>query len=407
MIRTPRSLSDSSSFRFVLMVVLTGGFLALALDQGVHDCSVSDRFCCLSLVSPVVVFLSVRPLRNLLYPFLLTAILLPVQTMVLRWPVKTAAVSALFGLSTSFALGIIWLRSSGDQRSLLRYAFLPPLLLIVLGYAASPLLGITGMLHAKTFDLFLYAFDASLRVQMSFDVGRLVLSSRALTWVTLASYYALPLVLMLAYAKQLVRCREMALTAFLAFMVAGPVGTIFYNLLPACGPLYLVGAEFPFHPLSTQHIRDLVIQPVLVAGARNAFPSLHMAWALLAWWYSEGLSRTLRSVFFTFLGLTVVATLGLGEHYFIDLVAALPFALMIEAGCTLQMSWKNRLRGKAFASGLVLTLAWVAFLRFALRVVWVSPLIPWSLIALTIALCLRIRVQLRTGLLEASGPTPS
>jgi hypothetical protein len=41
---------------------------------------------------------------------------------------------------------------------------------------------------------------------------------------------------------------------------------------------------------------------------------------------------------------TVLATLGLGGHYFIDLVAAFPFGLMIHAGCALHLPCLDRLQ---------------------------------------------------------------
>jgi hypothetical protein len=56
-----------------------------------------------------------------------------------------------------------------------------------------------------------------------------------------------------------------------------------------------------------------------------------MAWVLLVWWYSRALSWWERSIAFFFLFFTVLATLGTGEHYLIDLVVAFPFAVFVEA----------------------------------------------------------------------------
>ncbi len=57
-------------------------------------------------------------------------------------------------------------------------------------------------------------------------------------------------------------------------------------------------------------------------SVRDCMPSLHLAWALLLWIYS---GRWLRIPMLIFAVLTAAATVGLGEHYAIDLVAALPF----------------------------------------------------------------------------------
>src|ERR1017187_4781422 len=99
---------------------------------------------------------------------------------------------------------------------------------------------------------------------------------------------------MFVYSKQLLRERSFALTAFLAFLITGPLGVVFYNLVPACGPIYLLGSSFPFDPLSLQRLRQLPLIPGAVSGARNAFPSLHMCWAFLVYWYSDGLSLRAR-----------------------------------------------------------------------------------------------------------------
>jgi hypothetical protein len=274
------------------------------------------------------------------------------------------------------------------------------LLFVLLGYESSALLEVAGRLHPATFDLFLYNFDASLGVQPSFGAGQLVLRFYWLTRIALIFYFALPIPLMMIYAKQLVRRRSVAMAAFLGFCVVGPAGVIFYNLLPACGPIYLLGSKFPFEPLSSQQVKEMLIHPVLVSGVRNAFPSLHVAWALLASWYAMGLSNWTKVFVLLFLAVTVVATLGLGEHYFIDLVAALPFALMIQAGCAFQISWLDRRRCVPFLGGLLLILGWIALLRFGLSIMWISPLIPWMLIACTIILSLVLQSRLDGLFLE-------
>jgi hypothetical protein len=52
----------------------------------------------------------------------------------------------------------------------------------------------------------------------------------------------------------------------------------------------------------------------------------------------------------------VLATLGFGEHYVVDLVAALPYAMALWAIC--RREWATA------ALAVALTLAWMAALRF-------------------------------------------
>jgi hypothetical protein len=87
-----------------------------------------------------------------------------------------------------------------------------------------------------------------------------------------------------------------------------------------------------------------------------------------------------------FLIFTVAATIGTGEHYFIDLVVGFPFAVFMETLCSFDVPWLARRKIIAFAWGVGATLTWLALLRFAPTLFWISPISPWSMVALTVAL---------------------
>jgi hypothetical protein len=379
---------------FVIVIIA-----ALALNRNFYNQSASDLFFSITLACTSIVFFYVRPLAEALHVLVAATLLAVLQLTVLRMPPRIAPALALWGVS-SLAL-LAWRRirpGDAEDRKLLHYAFLPPLLLVLLGYVGSVWLAITDRLHPKTFDMFLYNFDASMGMQPSFKAGQFVLPSRWLTRIALLFYFALPVPVMLVYAQQLVRRRSTALIVFLGFFIAGPVAVVFYNLLPACGPIYLFGSKFPFAPLTTLQAKEMLVQSVPVSGLRNAFPSLHLAWAVLACWYAVGLSRWTKLFLLIFLAGTTLATLGLGEHYFIDLVAAFPFALMIRAGCALHTPWTDRRRLIPLLSGTLLLLGWIALLRYGLRIVWVSQLVPWTLVGCTIVSCLALNRKLQGAL---------
>jgi hypothetical protein len=136
------------------------------------------------------------------------------------------------------------------------------------------------------------------------------------------------------------------------------------------------------------------LEPLAIPGAPNAIPSLHMAWVLLVWWYSRGLSWWERLVAFAFVFFTVLATMGTGEHYFVDLVVAFPFALLIEALCAFELPLSDGKRLAALAVGLFGTLAWMEALRYGPHFFWKSPLIPWTLCAVTIAVSIACETKL-------------
>ena len=62
-----------------------------------------------------------------------------------------------------------------------------------------------------------------------------------------------------------------------------------------------------------------------------------------------------------FLWLTALAILGLGEHYLIDLVVALPLVLVALALCAPTSTIYRR---RALAAGIVMLAAWLAWLTW-------------------------------------------
>ena len=89
-----------------------------------------------------------------------------------------------------------------------------------------------------------------------------------------------------------------------ALAVASIFGTVGYWIFPAVGPRH---ADNPL-------------------ALRNCMPSLHLTYALLCWVYAN---PKLRAATLVFAILTAVATMSTGEHYFIDLVAAVGFTYAV------------------------------------------------------------------------------
>jgi hypothetical protein len=369
-----------------LTVLLFGVILGLALNRDFYNDSMASAFLSLALASAVIILAMIRlSWLDLLWVLTGGLFLAVVDLRVLGfYPVFMAGFSFV-GMAALAVLGTHSIWADGDERKLLLYGFLPAVLFVASEYMASTLLDITEKLHPKTFDLFLYSFDCSLRVQFSFLMGQLFWTWPWVRFVCLVIYLALPLPLALVYAAQLRRQKEKALAVMLAFLVTGPLGVLFYNMLPACGPAHIFGAAFPFHPPSIADVMHMNVVPVLLKGARNAIPSLHMAWVLLVWWNSRGLACWIRAIALLFVVLTVMATLGTGEHYFIDLVVAFPFSLMVQALCSYSQPFRSGARRNAFLFGTFVTLIWLALLSFTTPIFWSSPVLPWAMIVATVA----------------------
>jgi PAP2 superfamily len=291
-------------------------------------------------------------------------------------------------------MGIESVWTEGEERKTHLLAFVPSLLFVTSEYFADNMLRWAATIHEKVYDLYLYSFDASLHVQIPFAVGRIFAQHSVVRQTSLLAYIGLSVPIAVVYAGQLRRIGAKALQCFIAFVVTGPIGILFYNAVPALGPAHLFQKNFPWHPLAIDQVRHLLLEPVALAGPRNAIPSLHMAWVLLAWWYSRGLSSVERAVALFYLVFVALATLGTGEHYFIDLVVAVPFALFVESlfAYDLPIANSSRIRGVAF--GLLSTCAWLAALRLTPHAFWSTPLLPWTLCAATIAVALYLETQL-------------
>ncbi len=177
-------------------------------------------------------------------------------------------------------------------------------------------------LRPLKFDEFVYWIDAIFG-QPSFVLGRLVEHHRILVILVSVTYGLLPMVIIFVFATYLWRRTEseslrVLWTFILNLFAAVPI----YLLLPVCGPQFAF-AHFPDHV-------PLIVTPHLlqIAAAPNGVPSVHMSSALLVFWFLRPWHWG-RYVGLAFLVLTVLATLGSGQHYFFDLLTAVPYAVTV------------------------------------------------------------------------------
>src|ERR1700722_3437033 len=307
---------------------------------------------------------------------------------------------SFLGMASLVIMGLnaIWLR--GEEHNTVLLALIPSILILASNHYAGYLHKFTENAHPKVFDLYLYSFDTSLHAPIAFWMGQLYEKWKLLGDVSYVFYVGLPFSLALVYAGQVSRMRGKAIPIFVAFLLMGPIGGIFYNLFPALGPGHLFGSRFPWQPLAAEQARRLLLEPVSIPGLRNAIPSLHMGWTLMSWWYSRGLSVYERAIAMLFVLFTIVATMGTGEHYFIDLVVAFPFVLFLQAMCAAELKWNDSRRLAPFAFGLATLLVWLWALRYCPQFFWYSVAIPWLLCALTIGVSEKLRRGFRDVVVE-------
>jgi hypothetical protein len=334
-------------------------------------------------------FLRSSPSRWEVYAWLFSSVLFVEAVHVSHipfWVLRVATTFALLGFGAVLLLGLraIWSGRQGRENALA--LLLPALILVLFISTTGQVLRFSGGLNPYTDDAWLYAFDGSLGFQPSFAMAGVMLHSLLLARSASLTYLSLPFAMAVVCAWQIPpAARRISWHLLIVLLLAGVAGWLLYNVVPGTGPVYAFGHDFPQHPLPYKDLSTFALEkmPIPAGIPRNAMPSLHMGWTVLLFWNSRGLPRALRAALLLYLVLTVVATLGTGQHYLIDLIASLPFVLAVQSAASPSIPGKLR-RVAAVVAGLGLTSGWLVMVRFGLSLALISPLIPWTLVLLTV-----------------------
>jgi PAP2 superfamily len=237
--------------------------------------------------------------------------------------------------------------------------------------------------HTKTFDVLAYLIDNSYGFSASAMLGQLTWAHPALHGLLGVIYGWLPATISTCYALNVRAGNRDAGNLLKAALAGAAIAFILYHFYPAAGPIYAFGQAFPASLPDRATLAPLPAGLAMPGAARNCMPSVHFLWAILAAAEARGLGGGWRASFVLFAVLTAFATIALGEHYVIDLVVAVPFALCVHALCSRERSWVIGWRATAVFGGIA-TLCWLLFLR-----VWTPPphvsIVLWIVTSLTIA----------------------
>jgi PAP2 superfamily len=312
------------------------------------------------------------------------------------WVLRVAAAFALlgFGALLLFGLRTAWSDREGQENAVA--LLLPSLILIFFIFGCARMLQYMSGLNPLTDDAWLYAFDGSLGFQPSFAVGRVMYDSAFLTRSALLTYLSLPFAMAVVCAWQIPRAaKQISWHMLTVILLAGACGGLFYNIVPGTGPIYAFAQDFPWKNLPYRDLASFPLQkmPIALGIPRNAMPSLHVGWVVLLCWNARRFPRILRAALALYLVFTVIATLGGGQHYLVDLVVSLPFVLMVQSGalCIASLTTPGAASRRidtrpltGVAVGLVFVLSWLAMIRFGVPIVLKSPAIPWTFVLATI-----------------------
>jgi len=385
------------TLRVFASLLILAALLKLAASNLFYDSSIASEF--YPLVFASVLYMHLRLAfrwKDVAGIILFGALFIVLDVFVLHpHRITLTAWLSFLGMASLLVMSLRAIWEDGEDRNAVLLVLVPGALILGSNFFAGYLHLWTQHAHPKVLDLYLCSFDASLRIPIVFWLGQAFVRWPLFRAISMVFYVGLPFAVALAYAGQAARLRSKAIPIVVAFLITGPLGGFFYNLFPALGPIHLFGSRFPWSPLPTDSVRRLFLEPVPIEGLRNAIPSLHMAWTLLAWWYSRGLSLWERSLAMAFVVFTIFATMGTGEHYLIDLVVAVPFALFIQALCATVLAWSDSRRWLPLFLGFTTTVVWLMVLHYDVHVFWISPVLPWAACVATIGSCLLARQGLK------------
>ncbi len=355
-----------------------------------------------AIAGALVFFLRGAPSRWEIYAWLLISVIF-VKVIHLSqipfWVLRVASGFAVLGIGALLLLGLRAIWSERGARENAVALLVPALVLIIFIFVSGNVLRVSGSLNPQTEDAWLYALDGSLGFQPGFFVGKLMYNSIVLTRITMLTYLSLPFAMAVVCAWKIrIGARQISWNMLAVLSLAGVAGWLLYNVVPATGPIYAFGPDFPWHPLPYNDLFGFALHKMSIATniPRNAMPSLHVGWALLLWWNSRDFPRLLRAALALYVLLTVVATLVSGQHYLVDLVVSLPFALAVQSAASDPVSKKPE-RITALVSGAVLTAAWLLLVHYGVHLVLRSPIIPWGLMLTTSTLTFWLASRLLTG----------
>jgi hypothetical protein len=289
----------------------------------------------------------------------------------------------LLGLAGASIIAVRWFQL---RRKIPLWTLAPALFCVLYVFFRAWIFGRTSVGSWYTYDLYTLYADLSFGFNPSLWCNRWVERFGLYPTVSVV-YESLVLAIASTYALSLGR-RGQPARVFVVMLLAGFVAIPAYRLLPACGPVYLLGSECftgevpaTCAALSPDDVRPVALDP---SFPRNAMPSLHVGWALLVYWICRDLLRESRWrwLALAYLLLTALATMAGGEHYLVDLVASCPYALALWALCCPRL-WSPQ-RVLTIVGSTLALLLWVAVIRFIPALLWSSFVLPWLLSTLLV-----------------------
>lgn len=203
-------------------------------------------------------------------------------------------------------------------------------LFLFLGAATGDALNLNSIILPITIDFDIYRIDLAYHgiaqwVYTHFEQFPIILQT-----IIYVAYDLLSIILLFSVALVMRDRRAEQLNIFRTLVVPFLLAFALYCFMPVAGPVYVFGYDYPWKDISWITQETAGQMHAVHPSPRNGMPSMHFSGAMLV----ALVMMCLRNKIFFYIAclfvlLTAIATLGLGEHYFVDLVAAAPFCLAL------------------------------------------------------------------------------
>jgi len=219
----------------------------------------------------------------------------------------------LFALRWSFVIA---------DRKRTKWLMLAPVLFKSIGILSLCISNNLSRLRPLKYDLYVFQID-SFFGNPSFHLGGFVASHHWILILLSIAYDGIETAVFGSFVVYLyLRPNAETIQLVRAFLLNLIVAVPCYLLFPVSGPGFAFRSYPALPPL------PLVPHMVAIAAAPDGVPSVHTSTALLIlyfmWRWPWG-----RMAAFIILALTVLATLGSGQHYLFDLICAIPYTAAI------------------------------------------------------------------------------
>lgn len=175
------------------------------------------------------------------------------------------------------------------------------------------------------------------------------------------TFVQLPITIVAAYQWKRKAADELSVLP--AFMIGSIIGFTCYWLAPAIGPKVYFSGQFPLLHATPSYLDQLPLYDFNPHHPRNDMPSMHFSWAVMTFLFTRGFPLVGRVYAALFVFFTFCATIGLGEHYLMDLIVGTSLVLMVRGLTAARLSWRGADRLRAISIGFAMLSAWIAAIR--------------------------------------------